>query len=204
MNTNIPFENVQFIFSKLIKDLYSLHKKNIAHGDIKPENILIKADGNKVEEVMFIDYGGSCMTKLCKAGGTILYASPEVLTKLPGGPITLDSYKKADVFSLGIVLFELLSNKLPSPRKASMPRSRSSSRRSSSVNSPQPSNLVTDLVPLVKFWTSDPFIFIPPRDYKNETWMEFMENLVEQMLEPNIQKRLSSRQVYHRFVKFDK
>lgn len=102
-------EELLKIMKNLLSGLAYLHKLGIAHGDIKPENILI----NKNLDTQIIDFGLSC-SKHCKPSGTILYTSPEILIKLGSKKeISLDTLQRADVFSMGIVFYLLANLQFP-------------------------------------------------------------------------------------------
>lgn len=102
------------IFRNLLSALFFLHKIKIAHADIKPENILIDKDLH----IQLIDFGISCdkpsiKTKNpCTVTGTILFQSPELLFKLRE-QTTLSELQKGDIFSMGMVFFELANMTLP-------------------------------------------------------------------------------------------
>jgi len=87
--------------------LLALHENGIAHGDIKPANIMLKKTGC----VKIIDYGATIFyhetppLKLC----TPLYAAPEIIQGKKVHPTT----PQADLASLGYVLIELLSGRSP-------------------------------------------------------------------------------------------
>lgn len=91
-----------------------LTKIGIAHGDIKPDNILINPD---TLDIQIIDFGLAC-SKHCKPSGTLLFASPEVLHDLfIAKRISLDELQQGDVFSLGIVFYLLANLTLPYPTR---------------------------------------------------------------------------------------
>lgn len=93
---------------RLIQGLHLIHSNNIIHQDIKPPNILITED----LRALYIDFGGSCDKRdmNCRRDRTTFtpyYMSPEALEDEKG---TI-SLVKADIYSLGIVLFEFLLEK---------------------------------------------------------------------------------------------
>ncbi|GAA0445582.1 serine/threonine protein kinase PrkC [Lentibacillus halophilus] len=84
------------------------HANEIIHRDIKPQNIMINNDG----QVKVTDFGiavalsATSLTQTNSILGSVHYLSPE---QARGGMAT----KKSDIYSLGIVLFELLTGRLP-------------------------------------------------------------------------------------------
>lgn len=83
--------------------LKSLHDNNIAHRDIKAENILIN---ESVNEAMLIDFGFSSKYEaggfLKTSCGSPNYCAPEILAKEIYDPL------KSDVWSCGVLLFYML------------------------------------------------------------------------------------------------
>ena len=84
----------------------------MTHGDIKPHNILISGDQAKVT-----DFGSSLQpeemyVRSRENGGTILYSAPEMLGLLGPGRRKADPFL-ADVYSLGVLFYYLLTSRLP-------------------------------------------------------------------------------------------
>lgn len=96
------------IMEQLVSAISNAHYNGIIHRDIKPQNILMDHDGN----VKITDFGiamalsATVQTRTNSVLGTVHYLSPE---QARGGMAT----KKSDIYALGIVLYELLTGKLP-------------------------------------------------------------------------------------------
>lgn len=96
------------IMSQLTSAIACAHDSNIIHRDIKPQNVLIKEDGI----VKITDFGiamalnSNELTQTNSVMGSVHYLPPE---QANGKGATV----KSDIYSLGIVMFELLTGKLP-------------------------------------------------------------------------------------------
>lgn len=103
-----------FFYGKLIKNLIdglnSIHSFNISHRDIKNENILFNGNG----DIKYIDFDLSCnsrdLSRVKITDGTREYIDPILFIK---NEFTFDDLKKADYWSLGVVIFKLFNNKFP-------------------------------------------------------------------------------------------
>lgn len=95
-------------FYNLIKITQCLESHCIAHRDIKAENILVNVEKDLL---MMVDFGFAVKFKagehLGEFSGSRLYAAPEILTKERHDPI------KADIWSLGVLLYYMLAGVLP-------------------------------------------------------------------------------------------
>jgi beta-lactam-binding protein with PASTA domain/tRNA A-37 threonylcarbamoyl transferase component Bud32 len=88
--------------------LDAAHARGIVHRDIKPQNIIVTNDGR----IKVMDFGiartagGSAMTQTGTIMGTAQYISPEQAQGRVADP-------RSDLYSLGVVLFEMLTGKVP-------------------------------------------------------------------------------------------
>ncbi len=109
----LPFDWVWRIGAQLCAALSAAHAAGIVHRDMKPQNVLI-LDARMELVARLTDFGiarqvGVDLTTLTATGqviGTPDYLSPEQVLGEPGGPAS-------DLYSLGIVLYELLTGRLP-------------------------------------------------------------------------------------------
>jgi len=107
-NSPISVETVISIMKQITSAISHAHQNNIIHRDIKPHNILIDKHGN----VKVTDFGiamalsATSITQTNSVLGSVHYLSPE---QARGGMAN----KKSDIYSLGIVMFELLTGRLP-------------------------------------------------------------------------------------------
>ncbi|MBW1943292.1 MAG: CHASE2 domain-containing protein [Deltaproteobacteria bacterium] len=103
----LPLRKVLHIIGETASALGYAHERGVIHRDVKPANIMLLKDG----KVKMTDYGiakavSSSQTKSGIILGTPNYMSPEQINGLE-----IDG--RADIFSLGVVFFELLTGQLP-------------------------------------------------------------------------------------------
>ena len=98
-----------YIMYQIISAINYCHKMKIIHRDLKPENILIKKDEEGFYRVKICDFGTSQAFKIGdiqnKRVGSAYYIAPEVIQKKYNS--------KCDMWSCGVVMFVLLTQKVP-------------------------------------------------------------------------------------------
>ncbi len=115
----LPYERVLALGQQLAAALDYAHKAGIVHRDVKPSNILLSADGRTAKLLDFgvarigdIDVSGAegrlARTQVGQMIGTPRYMSPEQALGIP-----VD--KRSDLFSLGVVLYEMVTGKVAFP-----------------------------------------------------------------------------------------
>jgi eukaryotic-like serine/threonine-protein kinase len=105
----LPLERVAEVVFKCAQALDYAHRHGVIHRDVKPANILLAANGDvKLADfsVALLTDPGIDETQLLRPVGSPLYMSPEQLLE---GEVT----NQSDLFSLGNVLYELLTGTLP-------------------------------------------------------------------------------------------
>ena len=125
LDRKINLRNCARFFAKMAFGLKSIHERNMYHGDVKPQNILIKG-----EKVLFSDFGSSILFKDPRnfyqtkrtIGGlqeyTMAYLAPEVAYCIANDcmeNIKPVSYAKLDVYALCLTMYSFLTKHLVTP-----------------------------------------------------------------------------------------
>ena len=108
-NKTIPEKRTAELLKSLASGLHYLHSYGIVHRDLKPDNIMI-TERSVSGDLKIMDFGLSKIMhhdeKVADGFGTLSFVAPEVLIRKPYG-------NKVDVWSLGIIIYNLISGELP-------------------------------------------------------------------------------------------
>jgi serine/threonine protein kinase len=120
-------ETVRRLVEQVAAGLQAFHRQEMLHQDLRPENIMIDRAGT----VKIIDFGSARVAGVdemqapvhpAELRGTIQYAAPEYFLGEAGT-------RQSDVFSLGVLAYQMLSGRLPYGARVPQARTRESQRR---------------------------------------------------------------------------
>lgn len=118
-------ESVRTIVEQIAKGMLAFHRQEMIHQDLRPENVLIDTAGI----VKLIDFGaaavGGIMESASEAGGVLgteQYAAPEYFLGEGGST-------RSDIYSLGVIAYEMLTGELPYGTRVPSSRTRAAQRR---------------------------------------------------------------------------
>jgi len=121
-NPSPDLETVRDIVEQIARGLRAFHRKEMLHQDLRPDNIMIDKTGT----VKIIDFGSTRIPGVAEAEpdgphddmlGTLQYSAPEYI--LGDG-----ASSRSDLFSLGVITYQMLTGKLPYGAQAAQARTR--------------------------------------------------------------------------------
>lgn len=172
--TKMSNEEAKFTFYQLFLAVDYMHSQGITHRDLKPDNVLLSSDGMDGQKLIKIaDFGLSkivdCMTALKTSCGTPLYVAPEIIEANGCGIYT----HQVDVWSLGVMLFQCLSGRLPFDVTRSLSLHEQILRGAYSMRSSVWQRVTPDAVSLIrKMLILDPVRRISTEEILKHSWFQ--------------------------------
>ena len=123
-NPKPKLETVRNIIEQIAKGLQAFHRQEMIHQDIRPNNIMIDSNGT----VKIIDFGSTFIAGVSDSEsdgemrGTIRYSAPEYFLGQLGT-------QQSDIYSLGVIAYQMLSGKFPYSAKIAQAHSKSAQRK---------------------------------------------------------------------------
>lgn len=120
-------ESVRRLVEHVAAGLQAFHRQEMLHQDLRPENVLIDRDGT----AKIIDFGSARVAGIDELKerdqapgllGTVQYAAPEYFLGEPGS-------RRSDVFSLGVIAYQMLAGRLPYGARVAQSRTREAQKR---------------------------------------------------------------------------
>ncbi len=109
----VPWARVERTTIALLETLVRMHWAGVVHGDLKPGNVLVDADGLPVVLDLGLSAGPEAPDDPSRAGtiaGTPQYLAPEQVERRPASTAS-------DLYAVGVMLFEALSGRTPHPQE---------------------------------------------------------------------------------------
>jgi len=109
---SLSFDRASRLLDQICAAVDYAHSKNVIHRDLKPGNIMLVAGEVEGETIRILDFGiakvlDATLGINTQVAGTYYYTSPEQLTR--GAVID----RRADIYSLGVVLYQMLTGEMP-------------------------------------------------------------------------------------------
>ena len=126
-NPKPDLETVRGIIEQIAKGLRAFHRMEMLHQDLRPNNIMIDSNGT----VKIIDFGSTLVASIMEISspiernnilGTAQYTAPEYFLGESGTT-------RSDMFSLGVIAYQMLSGKLPYGAKVSQCRTKNAQNK---------------------------------------------------------------------------
>ena len=126
-NPKPDLASVRGILEQIGKGLQAFHRLEMVHQDLKPDNVMIDGTGT----VKIIDFGATRVAGVIEMAtpieqinllGSATYAAPEYFLGENGSP-------RSDIFSLGVIAYQMLSGKLPYGVEVAKARTRAAQRK---------------------------------------------------------------------------
>jgi serine/threonine protein kinase len=116
-NKRLTPQRVSRILGQLCEVLYDAHQKGIVHRDLKPSNLMVMEADTQFEKIKVMDFGlaklgnAPSIKQMSESGGEYMLGTPAYVS--PEQARGEDVDHRTDIYSTGVVLYELLTGHLP-------------------------------------------------------------------------------------------
>lgn len=126
-NPKVDLQTLRDIVTQIAKGLQAMHRQEVIHQDLRPQNIMI----NATNTIKIIDFGSVKVAGIADINtlieqenilGTMMYTAPEYFLNEVGS-------NRSDIFSLGVIVYEMLSGEFPYGTEVSKATSRAKQRK---------------------------------------------------------------------------
>jgi serine/threonine protein kinase len=126
-NRRPELEKLRGIVEQIARGLQAFHRMEMLHQDLRPQNIMVDSTGT----VKIIDFGSARVAGVSELAaplersgilGTLQYTAPEYFVGDPGT-------ERSDLYSLGVIAYQMLSGRLPYGAEAARVRTRAAQRK---------------------------------------------------------------------------
>jgi serine/threonine protein kinase len=132
-------DGIAWLGLQMAEALAYTHERGILHRDLKPSNVLLTPQG--VPMLLDFNLASDVETGMQRLGGTLPYMPPEQIRDVHLQPFKANSSgdPRSDIFSLGVILYELLTGKLPfgDPPTSVSPRQAAEAYLDAQLNAPR-------------------------------------------------------------------
>jgi serine/threonine protein kinase len=104
-------EGIVHLGRRLAEGLAAIHAQGVFHRDLKPSNVLLTPDGSPL--LLDFNLSADLRQRQPDDGGTLAYMAPEALRNLGAEERPAIDEARADLYALGVVLYELLAGRHP-------------------------------------------------------------------------------------------
>jgi len=178
-----------YIMKQLLSAIRYAHNHKIVHRDLKPENILLDTHSDGTYDVKIIDWGTAKTFdpsgKMTERFGTAYYIAPEVLKR--------EYNEKCDMWSIGVVLYVLLSGTPPFPGNNDKEILKAVAKGAYDFDGDEWNNISEDAKDLInKLLTYDPVKRISAKEALEHKWFETASHLDTKVDEEKMRKNLQN------------
>ena len=114
LGPSLPLEEKIRLVAQVAEGLHAAHRRGLIHRDVKPSNVLVGTTHTGERRAWVTDFGIAVPSEVVdRSSGSMLFGTPQYMApeRIDRGDAAID--RRSDVWSLGVLLYQLLAGKLP-------------------------------------------------------------------------------------------